>query len=404
MKRRHFLVHAGKTLLALAGSTVGLSQATSRSSRDTDRVTLFLCGDVMTGRGVDQVLPHASAPRIYEPYVRSAVDYVTFAERANGPIPKPVDFSYIWGDALSELDRVAPNVRLVNLETSITRSNDHWKGKGIHYRMHPKNVHCLSAAKIDCCALANNHVLDWGYAGLAETLETLRRLSLKPVGAGLDASEALAPAIMEVAGKGRVIVFAFASASSGVPRMWAATDGRPGVSFLPDLSGQTVRRIARRVRTIKRDRDIVIASIHWGSNWGYQIPSRQRAFAHGLIDEAGVDVVHGHSSHHPKGIEVYRRRLIIYGCGDFINDYEGIAGHERYRGDLVLMYFVSVEPVTGELYSLEMTPLQIRRLRLQHASKEDAEWLGTTLDQAGKQLGTGVKMEADNALTLHWIA
>jgi len=58
---------------------------------------------------------------------------------------------------------------------------------------------------------------------------------------------------------------------------------------------------------------MVIASIHWGSNWGYNTPSDQRKFAHKLIDDASVDVIHGHTSHHVKGMEVYKGKLIIYG-------------------------------------------------------------------------------------------
>jgi len=138
----------------------------------TAGVTLFLCGDVMTGRGVDQILPHPSAPHLYESAARSARSYVEIAEAATGPIARPVDAAYIWGDALSELERVQPRARIINLETAVTTSEDAWPDRGIHYRMHPKNVGCLTAARIDCCELANNHVLDWGAAGLVETLDT----------------------------------------------------------------------------------------------------------------------------------------------------------------------------------------------------------------------------------------
>ena len=75
----------------------------------------------------------------------------------------------------------------------------------------------------------------------------------------------------------------------------------------------------------------MVASVHWGSNWGYDIPREQTVFAHRLIDEAGVDIIHGHSSHHVRAIEVYKDRLILYGCGDFLNDYEGISGYEEFR-------------------------------------------------------------------------
>ncbi len=63
-------------------------------------ITVFMCGDVMTGRGIDQVLPQPCSPQIFEPYVRDARRYVELAEETNGLIPQPVDFSYIWGDAI----------------------------------------------------------------------------------------------------------------------------------------------------------------------------------------------------------------------------------------------------------------------------------------------------------------
>src|SRR5438874_7484626 len=113
-------------------------------------IAVFLCGDVMTGRGVDQVLPHPGDPVLHEPHVRDARDYVRLAERLNGPIARPVDFTYPWGDALDPLQRAGTDVRLINLETSITSSEDAWPGKGIHYRMHPRNIGCLTTARIDC--------------------------------------------------------------------------------------------------------------------------------------------------------------------------------------------------------------------------------------------------------------
>src|SRR5512141_3177419 len=103
---------------------------------------LFLCGDVMIGRGIDQVLPHPCHPILHESYVHSASDYVRLAEEANGPIPRPVAPCYIWGTALDELDRRQPDARIINLETAITRSED-FAPKGINYRVSPENADCL---------------------------------------------------------------------------------------------------------------------------------------------------------------------------------------------------------------------------------------------------------------------
>ncbi len=361
-----------------------------------DPVTLFVCGDVMLGRGIDQVLPHPSDPELHEPVVRSALDYVARAERVNGPIPRPVDLAYVWGDGLAELERVRPDVRIVNLETSVTRS-DAWLPKGINYRMHPDNVPCLTTAGIDCCVLANNHILDWGQAGLTETLDSLRQAKIATAGAGRDATEAADPAILELGRGTRVITFAFGSTTSGIPDEWAAAPGRPGVNLLEAV---TVEQIAAGVRRVKRPGDVVVASIHWGGNWGYAIPQRQRDLVHRLIDEAGVDVIHGHSSHHAKGIEVYRNRPILYGCGDLLHDYEGIRGHEEFRGDLVLMYFVTLDPSAGGLVRLEMTPLQVRRFRLRRPSPEDARWLEDRLRRECAKLGTRVEATASGRLAL----
>jgi poly-gamma-glutamate synthesis protein (capsule biosynthesis protein) len=141
-------------------------------------------------------------------------------------------------------------------------------------------------------------------------LRALRTAGIRTAGAGRDIVEATAPAVIELLGKQRVLTFAFGSESAGVPHEWAADTGRAGVSFLSDLSVRTTDAIARQVDAVRRAGDIVVASIHWGGNWGYEISRAERDFAHRLVDSAGVNVVHGHSSHHPKGIEVYRSRPI----------------------------------------------------------------------------------------------
>jgi poly-gamma-glutamate synthesis protein (capsule biosynthesis protein) len=365
-----------------------------------NHITLFMAGDVMTGRGIDQVLPHPSDPQIYEPYLKNARGYVKLAEETNGPIQKPVKCSYIWGDALQALERAEPDLRIINLETSITTSNDYWVNKGINYRMHPENIACISEASIDYCSLANNHILDWGYSGLTETLETLDNANIKRAGAGLNLQEAEAPAILTVKGKGKVIVFSFGLRSSGIPSSWAASKNRPGVTLLKNLSMRTVRHIKEMIEGVKQQGDIVIASIHWGSNWGYAIPDDHTEFAHKLIDIAGVDIIHGHSSHHFRALEVYKGKLIIYGSGDFLNDYEGIGGHEEYKSDLSLMYFARIDPYTGKLVHLQMTPMQIKHFKLNRISRTEALWLQDTLNREGMKFGTRVQLNEDNTLTL----
>jgi poly-gamma-glutamate capsule biosynthesis protein CapA/YwtB (metallophosphatase superfamily) len=260
-------------------------------------VTLFVCGDVMTGRGIDQILAHPNPPSIQEPYVRDARDYVKLAEQANGPIPRSVDPRYIWGDALAELQHRLPEGRIINLETSITRSDEFWPGKGIHYRMHPENVACLTAAGIDSCVLANNHVLDYTYAGLEETLDTLTAIGIKWTGAGRTLEEARRPAILDLPENRRIVVFSVGVETSGIPPSWAAADNAPGIDLLPDLSDATADALLDRVRHTKRAGDIAVVSVHWGSNWGYEIspsvdsskPATDRHFKTGHHGRSGRD-------------------------------------------------------------------------------------------------------------------
>jgi poly-gamma-glutamate synthesis protein (capsule biosynthesis protein) len=355
----------------------------------------------MTGRGIDQIMPTPGDPQLYEPYVRSALRYVELAEQATGPLNRPVTPSYVWGDALAELDRIRPSARIVNLETAVTTRNDAWPRKDIHYRMHPANIDCLTAAALDCCSLANNHVLDWGYGALAETIATLRRAGIRTVGAGANDDEALAPAVIELAGGRRVIVFAFGTDSAGVPSEWAATNERAGVAYLRDFGHSTLKGFAARVRAVKRSGDIAVVSIHWGGNWGYDVPRSQRAFARQLVEHAAVDVVHGHSSHHAKAIEIYRDRPILYGCGDLLNDYEGIGGHERFRSEVGLMYFPAFR-ASGELERFTLVPTRVRHFRVNRAHGEDVAWLATMMSREGAPFGTRVVRETDDTLTIYW--
>ena len=343
----------------------------------------------MTGRGIDHVMAHPCPPILYEGYVQSALDYVHLAEAVNGPIPRGVDRSYVWGAALGELAQARPDLRIVNLETSITRSED-FVPKGINYRMSPENADCLTAAEIDCCVLANNHVLDWGRAGLLDTLATLKRVRIKTSGAGNDLDAASAPAVFEVAGKGRVLVFSYASTTSGTPTDWAATPDAPGVNLLPEPPKAGAALACEQIMRVRQSDDVVVVSIHWGSNWGHDVPDWQRRLAHMLIDKADVSIVYGHSSHHAKAMEIYGDRLILYGCGDFLNDYEGIKGHEEYRGDLVVMYIADIDPTNRDVMALELVPLQIKQFHLVRPSQDDVRWLAETLDRESQRFWLSV--------------
>jgi len=361
---------------------------------------LFLAGDVMTGRGIDQVLRHPSDPMLLEAFVRDARMYVELAEQVSGRIPRRVAPRYIWGEALEELARERPDVGIVNLETSVTTSDAFWPSKGIHYRMHPANIDCLTVVPIHCCVLANNHVLDFGRDGLSETLQVLRKAGLGTAGAGENAERAAAPCDIDVPRKGRVRVYAIGFETSGIPFEWAAREDLSGVNLMSVPTADAGTRVGCAMRNARSPGDIVVASLHWGGNWGFAIPEGERAFAHALIDSGGADIVHGHSSHHPKAIEIHRDKPILYGCGDLITDYEGIEGHEAYRPDLSPMYFVDVDAETGRLAALAIVPMRLFRFSLRRAALSDVEWLIDLLNRDGRALGAYAEAAAGGRISV----
>jgi poly-gamma-glutamate synthesis protein (capsule biosynthesis protein) len=365
-----------------------------------DALTLFLTGDVMLGRGVDQILRHPGNPELYERQVRDARIYVDLANRASGSIPQPVDWSWPWGDTLELVEYFGCDARIINLETSITTSDHYVPGKAVHYRMNPANLPALAAIRPDVCVVANNHVLDFGRRGLLETLDVLSAADLATAGAGRSLHQAQSPAIIPIPKTGgRVLIFAFGSPSSGVPTDWAATDNTPGVHVIPVLSNAAADELCRQIVQARQPGDLTVVSAHWGGNWGYRVPADQISFAHRLVD-GGVHLVHGHSSHHPRPVEVYRGKLILYGCGDLIDDYEGISGHKQYRHDLRLLYLARLNSTSGELVELRMAPLQARQMRLHRASRRDAVWLRTELDKVSRRFGSRIDLGSDGMFSL----
>ena len=364
-----------------------------------DLVTLLLCGDVMPGRGLDQILPHPGVPELRESSTIDAGLYVQLAEQVNGPIRSPVSFDWPWGDALRVVDDVSPDVRVINLECAVTRSNDFAADKAVHYRMEPANLPCVTAFRPHACALANNHALDFGRTGLTETLHWLASAGLTAAGAGRDLAQAQQAAASPLPGGGRVLVFSCGAACSGIPLSWAAAPGRPGLDLLTRLDDAAADSLINRVRQAKQPGDIAVVSIHWGSNWGYEVEPDHVRFAHLLID-AGIDLIYGHSSHHPRPIQTYRGKLVLYGCGDCIDDYEGIGGYEQFRDDLRLLYFATLRRGTGQLTELRMVPMQARKMRLHHARPADSKWLAAILDRISRAYGSRISLSPGGTLSL----
>ncbi|MEW6635850.1 MAG: CapA family protein [Actinomycetota bacterium] len=313
-------------------------------------ITLALAGDVMLGRGVDEVLLRGMRPE--EP----------------------------WGDTLALL--LSADLRVINLECALTTHDRPWSRtpKVFHFRAGPERaVGVLRAARIDACSLANNHTLDFEERGLLDTIRHLDAAGIRHAGAGRDAEEAARPAALEAEGE-RVALVAF---TDNEPP-FAAGEGRPGTNYLPVSLDPDVLSQVESVIGAAREAGArtVVFSNHWGPNMVERPPEHFRRFARAVI-ERGADVYYGHSAHVFQGVEIYGGRPILYDTGDFIDDY---AVDERLRNDRSFLFRLSVED--GELRRLELFPVSLGYACVGLARGREKEEILGRMERLSAEFGT----------------
>ncbi|NGX60311.1 MAG: putative polyglutamine synthesis accessory protein [Chlamydiae bacterium] len=250
--------------------------------------------------------------------------------------------SYVWGDLHPVLRKMDCN--LVNLETTLTHS-EKLRPKVFNFKADPEKVAVLTEGPIHVVNLANNHILDFSEEGLLETLQTLDRAKILHVGAGKDLPHAKASCIIEKKG----IKIGFLGCTDNEPS-WKAKSSHPGTNYIEvgDLDSLRTSIAALRMQV-----DLLILSIHWGPNMRKKPPANFRIFAHEIID-LGVDILHGHSAHIFQGVEIYKKKLILYDTGDFVDDY---AVDPILRNDR--SFFFIVKAKKQKLISLRMIPVNV---------------------------------------------
>lgn len=298
-------------------------------------------GDVMLGRGVDH------------------------RQRQGDRAPADV-----WGDVLDDL--VSLDALVVNLECCLSDRGERWMrtNRPFHFRAHPGWAStALVDAEVDCCALANNHTLDFEEEALVDTLDTLDDAEIFRSGAGRTIDEALEPAVLDA----QDVRIAVVSLTDNTPE-FAADESTPGTAYVaPDPEDERTRRLVddALTRAETTDPDLLVASVHLGPNM-LAFPSDEHVeFAHFLVDE-GVDVVHGHSAHVFQGVEQYDDALILHDTGDFVDDY---VVDESLRNDRSFLYELVVED--GRPQELRLHPTRIRDRQVTEPAGDESWWLET---------------------------
>ena len=313
-------------------------------------IKLLLVGDVMLGRLVNDALERVPA-------------------------------EYPWGDTIA-IFREA-DWRACNLECVISERGRPWgmTPKEFHFRSDAKNVAVLKAAGIDAVSLANNHTLDYEYEAMFEMLEILDKERIAHAGAGVNLAEASVPAISEV--KGHKI--GFLAFTDNEPE-WAASLARAGVFYVPThADDERAQRLLEAVRQTKQKVGFLVVSAHWGPNWGYQPPAEHVRFGHLLID-AGADIIFGHSGHVFRGVELYKRRPIIYCAGNFVDDY---AVDEIERNDQSFIFVIDIRG--GSIRKILLYPTVIADFQARLAQGREAQEIGFKMRDLCLELNTPVK-------------
>jgi len=321
-------------------------RVTGQAARDP--FTLALTGDVMLGRLVNDVV----------------------ARRG---------YAYPWGDMLPALR--SADLLCVNLECALTRVTARWQGdrwKPFFFRAEPEAVETLRIAGVSFASLANNHIMDFGAAGLLETREVLTRACIAHAGAGTDVASASQPVVLHVRGW-RVAVVAFAD----YPEAWCATDGAPGMCFTPvSPHAKDFTSVERAIVAARAAADFVIFSIHWGPNLRLRPPPEFQDFAHSVLD-AGADVFWGHSAHLLQGIELVDGKPVLYDTGDFVDDY---AADPVLRNDFSALFLLRCAPPSVE--RVEIIPALIRDMQVVRATGPERTAIVRRLTDLSAELGT----------------
>ena len=294
---------------------------------------ILFAGDVMLGRLVNKVLANAQ-------------------------------FTYVWGDTIDIIKRA--DFSLINLECPVSSKGKEWNKtfKVFHFRANLDAIQVLNSASIDYVSLANNHILDYDIEALLDTLDILDKNNISHSGAGRNLKEAMKPAIIEKKLKLKpsnnhdsyynvdneeannndsknTIRIGLISLTDNEPE-WEAKYDQAGINYIPTAldPDRYYYRLQNYIENAKKQSDLVIVSSHVGPHFRETPSMKYVNFAHKIID-LGADIYWGHSNHMPQGIELYKHndnnKIILYDCGDFIDDY---AIDSNYRNDLSFIFLL----------------------------------------------------------------
>ncbi|MGZ4625393.1 MAG: CapA family protein, partial [Kineosporiaceae bacterium] len=212
------------------------------------------------------------------------------------------------GSAFGVLRRA--DLAVLNLETAVTDRGTA-QPKDFTFRAPATAFGVLKRAGVDAVTIANNHGMDYGQVGLADTLAAARRYGMPLLGAGTDAAAAWTPLRREIHGVRISVIAATDVLDDFAQTAWVAGPDKPGLA-----SAKTTSRLLAAVRAERPRADVVVVFLHWGQEKSYCPTARQRDLAQKLA-VAGADVVVGSHAHVVEPGDRVGRTVVKYGLGNF---------------------------------------------------------------------------------------
>ena len=319
--------------------------------------TIGLLGDVMLGRSVADALGKVAPEDVWAPAVR---------------------------EIAASCDAV-----ICNLECCISergRRTERIPGKPFFFRGPPKAIGSLEAIGVRAVGLANNHALDYEVEALADTLERLRAAGIAFAGAGVDVDAGRRGIVVDAAGRRIGMV-----AVSDHPEEFAAAPDTPGIAYA-DLRRGIPAWLEAELGRVRAECDLLVAFPHWGFNMTSEPAAWQRDAGRALQD-AGADLVAGHSAHVFHGLGWTARGPLVFDLGDALDDYRV---DSELRNDLGVMALWR----PGAELELELVGLALDFCHTRLAEGAEAEWIAARLERACAELGTTVARSGEQRFVI----